>query len=76
MKCCFTSRRQSENKIKRKVEAKTDHRGGPKIESWERIYANYPEDVVKILKLFWPKRRFWGFGGCNPTSRDGQDLFH
>ena len=46
MKCCFTSRRQSEMKTKGKVEAKTDHRGGPKIESWERIYADYAEGVV------------------------------
>jgi len=46
MKCFFTSRRQSEMKMKRKVEAKPNHRGGPKTESWERIYANNPEGVV------------------------------
>ena len=46
MKCCLTSRRQSEMKMKRKAEAKTDYRDGPKIESWEQIYANYTEGVV------------------------------
>ena len=78
----FTSRRQSEMKMKWKVEAKADHRGGPKIESWERIYAYCPAGVVqprrgwKIWKQLWPKRQFEGFGGCNPTSWDGQAFFH
>ena len=52
-------------KMKWKVEAKTDHRGGPKIESWERIYANYPEGVRagKFGSSFGQNVNFGGFGG-------------
>ena len=69
-------------KMKRKVEAKTDHRGGPKIETWERIYANYPEGVVQPRRgelseaVLAETSKFWGvLGGVIPRQGMGKTFF-
>ena len=61
--------------MKWKVEVKTDHRGGPNTESWERIYANYPSPAGagRFGSNFDQYINFGGFGGVIPRMRSLTD---